>query len=274
MAANTNSLVTNFNVDPYYDDFSEDKNFHRVLFRPGFAVQARELTQMQTILQNQIDRLGEHFFKEGSTVTGAEINYDRNHTFIKIRDADSTGTTVVANNFIGTEIRGASSNILAVVVGSVTGSEAETPNLKTLYVKYIDTGNATAAGNSYFTLGEIVNANTGGYSANVASSGDSVGAGSVISINQGIIFAKDHFIRVPAQSLVVGTYSSNVSFKVGLSLSETIVTSTDDTTLLDPAQGAYNYAAPGANRLKLTGELAKFSLTANTGQNFAAMLRQ
>ena len=60
--ANTNSLTTNFNVSPYYDDFNETKNFHRILFRPGQAVQARELTQMQTIQQNQIDRFAEHIF--------------------------------------------------------------------------------------------------------------------------------------------------------------------------------------------------------------------
>ena len=66
--ANTGSLSTNLNVDPYYDDFDETKNFHRMQFRPGLAVQARELTQMQTMLQNQIDRFGEHVFKEGSVV--------------------------------------------------------------------------------------------------------------------------------------------------------------------------------------------------------------
>ena len=48
---------TDLNVTPYYDDFTEDKNFHRVLFRPAFSIQARELTQMQSILQNQIERL-------------------------------------------------------------------------------------------------------------------------------------------------------------------------------------------------------------------------
>ena len=76
--ANTNSLVTNLNVDPYYDDFDESKNFHRILFRPGFSVQARELTQLQSILQNQIDRFGAHIFKEGSPVRGLEINFNKN----------------------------------------------------------------------------------------------------------------------------------------------------------------------------------------------------
>ena len=52
--SNTANIVTDLNVDPYYDDFDETKNFHRILFRPGAAVQARELTQSQTITQNQI----------------------------------------------------------------------------------------------------------------------------------------------------------------------------------------------------------------------------
>ena len=45
------ALETNLNQSPYYDDFDETKNYNRILFRPGFAVQARELTQLQTILQ-------------------------------------------------------------------------------------------------------------------------------------------------------------------------------------------------------------------------------
>ena len=32
---------TNINVTPYYDDFYKTKNFYRVLFRPGFPIQAR-----------------------------------------------------------------------------------------------------------------------------------------------------------------------------------------------------------------------------------------
>ncbi len=46
--------ATLFNTDPYWDDFNEDKKFLRMLFRPGRAVQARELTQLQTIVQDQI----------------------------------------------------------------------------------------------------------------------------------------------------------------------------------------------------------------------------
>ena len=67
------ALDTNFNVNPYYDDYDEDKKFLRMLFKPGFAVQARELTQLQTILQKQVERFGDFVFKDGSVVTGGQV---------------------------------------------------------------------------------------------------------------------------------------------------------------------------------------------------------
>lgn len=56
---------TDLNISPYYDDYSEDNKFQKVLYRAGRPLQARELTQSQSILQNQIERFGDHFFKEG-----------------------------------------------------------------------------------------------------------------------------------------------------------------------------------------------------------------
>ena len=70
------NVTTNFNVSPYYDDYDEDKAFLRVLFRPGYAVQGRELTQLQTILQKQSSRFGDHIFKDGSKVLGGEVTLD------------------------------------------------------------------------------------------------------------------------------------------------------------------------------------------------------
>ena len=58
-------MSLNFNTQPYYDDFDENKNFHKILFKPGAAVQARELTQSQTILQDQIGKLGKFVLADG-----------------------------------------------------------------------------------------------------------------------------------------------------------------------------------------------------------------
>ena len=109
--ANTVSLNTNLNVDPFYDDFDEQKNFHRVLFRPGLAVQARELTTLQSILQNQIDRFAENIFREGSKVTGLEPNYIQNAFYLRLRDSDSSGSAITVSNFANTIITGANTTV-------------------------------------------------------------------------------------------------------------------------------------------------------------------
>ena len=66
-------LETNFNASPYFDDYDPNNNYYRILFKPSVAVQTRELTQLQTILQDQIDKFGRHVFKDGSIVEGCTI---------------------------------------------------------------------------------------------------------------------------------------------------------------------------------------------------------
>ena len=114
---------TDLNVSPYYDDFNEGDNFHRVLFRPAFSVQARELTQMQSILQNQIERLGSHFFKEGAVVIPGQVGVDLTYSFVKLQTNFTTGsvTHTVENyrtSLIGHVLTGADSGVTAKVVGT------------------------------------------------------------------------------------------------------------------------------------------------------------
>jgi len=271
--ANTATLSTNLNVDPYYDDFNESKNFHRVLFRPGLAVQARELTQMQSILQNQIDRFAEHIFKEGSIVRGCELKLDQRFYYVKLRDKNSTGSTVNAAAFLNKTVKGTTSGVRAVVNATTDGSQANTPNFKSLYVKYIA---ANTSGAKFFANNEILTATDGsGITANTitAAMGGATGHGSSITIASGVVFAKDHFIRVDEQTLTLERYSANATFRIGLDINESIVSDVDDTTLLDPASGAFNYAAPGATRLKLVATLAKKTTTENTANNFIELMQ-
>ena len=79
---------TNLNVAPYFDDFDASNDFHKVLFKPGYAVQARELTSLQSILQNQIERFGDHMFKEGSIVQGCQSGLDLEVYFVKVKSAN------------------------------------------------------------------------------------------------------------------------------------------------------------------------------------------
>ena len=124
-------INTDLNVTPYYDDFDEDKKFHKVLFRPSVPIQARELTQLQTILQNQVERFGEHVFKEGSIVKGASIS-DEDIYFAKLNDANTSSSQLVMSEFDNTHVV-TSANLIAQVFERKSGFESTNPDLNQIY---------------------------------------------------------------------------------------------------------------------------------------------
>ena len=146
---------TNLNVAPYYDDFAESKDFHRVLFRPGFAVQARELTQLQSILQNQIERHGRHVFKEGTVVIPGAVGFTNEYYAVKL-DSTLSGSDISSQiqDYVGKRITGSTSGVVAEVIQAVA---ATTDDPITLFVKYIRTGSDNVT--TVFANGERISAN-------------------------------------------------------------------------------------------------------------------
>ena len=144
------SSPTDFNLSPYYDDFAESKSFHRILFRPAFAVQARELTQSQTILQNQVEKLGDHFFEKGAMVIPGEIGYDLSYYAVKLSSIESTNTLAQFTN--GTVLTGSISGVEATVVNQ-TANDGTDPD--TLFVKYSKSG-GTNKNQFAFSDGETI----------------------------------------------------------------------------------------------------------------------
>ena len=81
------------------------------------------------------------------------------------------------------------------------------------------------------------------------------------------------FVNVDKQELVLEKYSNTPSYRVGLTITETFVTSTDDTSLLDNATGSSNENATGAHRFKIDLTLAKLALTSTADASFVELLR-
>ena len=131
---------TNLNVTPYYDDFDKDKNFYRVLFRPGYPIQARELTTMQSILQNQVENMGSHLFKEGSMVIPGQVGYDLNVDAIMLQES-FLGANVedYRSQLEGKIIEGLTTGVRAKVLFTLSGTNS-TKGYITLYVKYLTSG--------------------------------------------------------------------------------------------------------------------------------------
>ena len=267
------ALTTDFNVNPYYDDYDEDKSFYRVLFRPGYAVQAREVTQLQTILQKQIERHGRHTFDEGSIVLGCELNYDNKVQSLKL-ETQFSGADLTINSFSNGVVTGATSNARAKVVATAASTTSDQPTLMFHYLN----NNEFDDGETITVEGTTVQANTVSTTGASGISG-AVANGSVVSINTGVFYVGGYFVFKDAETLILEKYSDTPSYRVGLQVTESIITSDTDTSLLDPAQGAYNYAAQGANRYKIVLDLSAKTFTATdpvenaADENFFQLLK-
>ncbi len=275
------TFKTDFNVSPYFDDYNEEKNFHRILFKPSIAVQARELTQLQTILQNQVERFGDFVFKDGSIVKGVSQRHQRVFN-IKLQDAQANGGVLNVADLVqpNTYIKGATTGILAEIVAIEDGAEVAAPDYKTLFLRYITSGsNGTDKefqNDEELFLVETSNTNVkrldtfnNEYGANTLKSGAS-GNSLLFTVGDGLVYQKGAFIRVESQSKVIGKYTLYPSTAVGFDIKEELINSFVDDSLNDNAIGSTNFQAPGADRLKLNATLTQRSLTgdANTDPFF------
>ena len=355
-------MALNLNTSPYFDDFTDTKKFNRVLFKPGFAVQGRELTTLQSILQDQIEKFGEHIFKEGAPVSGAR-GVIKKRDFIKIDDLDGSSQSVSNDtlaNYIGDTVTGGTSGIKATINKVETGVDTAAVDKKTLYISYV--GGDTGGTNLHFASGETltVSSITGAVSSITVTAGGSgytsaptvtiadpvtgttatatatISAGAVTSIavdeggtnylvaptvtisggsgtgatatatlgtstrhgdtfvvdtgtdpsdntrnyfgkslwfaiEEGIIFLNGKFVLHDNQEINLVKYDVKGDFHIGVNVLETIVDADADTSLNDPATGTFNFNAPGADRLKVTTQIAKLAIGSTNTENFVSL---
>lgn len=139
------------NTFPYNDDFQDTKQFYQILFVPGRAVQARELSQIQSLLQNQISKFGNHVFKEGSMVIPGEVALDTKYSYVKLQP-QYLGNDISVSQFVGKKITGLTSGAVALVL-EATEIEGADPN--TLYLQY-QTGASTQTFTGSITSGSNI----------------------------------------------------------------------------------------------------------------------
>ena len=278
---------TNLNVNPYYDDFDKDNNFYKVLFKPGYPVQARELTGLQSVLQNQIESFGTHMFKEGSMVIPGGITCDNEFTTVKINETHLgidvsiyLDALVNANNGKGTEVRGSDTDITATIKGYVLPPSLDADEI-TLFVKYDST--AEDGETDVFADSEILiieeNVSYGNTTLNAGDtilslvSNDATKIGYAIGVSAGVYFIRGYFVDIPTSQIVLDLYDNQPSFRVGFEVIEEVINSDQDGSLNDNAKGYTNFAAPGGDRLKISTRLTKKSLQDFNDTNFIELVR-
>ena len=278
---------TNLNISPYYDDFNKDKNFYKVLFKPGYPVQARELTGLQSVLQNQVESFGKHIFKEGSMVIPGGIEYDPTYFSAKVNathlgvDVSVYLSNIISNNDgKGTRVRGQSSGIVATIKNFILPPEEGVDDI-TIFIKYNQSG--TSGESTAFPDGEILiledNVTYGNTTLNVEEtiltlvSEDATATGSAFGVNKGVYFMRGTFVDVPTSQIILDPYSNTPSYRVGFEVLEEIINANDDSSLYDNAKGFTNFAAPGADRFKITVKLTKKDLQDYLDTNFVELFR-
>ena len=327
-------MALNFNTTPYYDDFDEDKNFHRLLFRPGRAVQARELTQTQTVLQDQITKFGNHLFKDGSRVTGAEvfgigegkltkvsinIQPSVNHINLSpllpeggVLNQSPTAVNVASfiNTYITVPLDGIGpnnalqninfSNTIANNVFYVHHADAAANgDPDTLYVSFLKSenlyyangslkvplelstrsalpgelgnnfisssiGNVSVDANSTMNVYSTIDLNSSNLLAQVTANSNPFGDAKLLGVTEGVFYTNGVFVKNREQIIAADKYAKTANVSVGFEVTESIVKSSDDASLLDPALESSNYLAVGADRYKISLNLARKQLDTNT----------
>ena len=227
------------------------------MYRPAYAVQARELTTQQSITQDQIEKFGDHIFEHGAMVVPGQVEPDFHYNAVKL--TSFTGTLA---NFNSTQVTGGTSGVSADVINYVA-TDGTDPD--TLFVKYRNSGTDNAS--NVFTDGETLTSTAG--TAVVSTTAQ----GAAVKIEAGTYYINGFFVSVSAQTLILDKYTNTPSYRVGLTISESFVTSTDDSTLLDNATGTSNANAAGAHRFKIDLTLAKLSLTSTADASFVELMR-
>ena len=271
---------TNLNVSPYFDDFDANDNYHKVLFKPGYPVQARELSGLQSILQNQIEKFGQHFFKEGAKVIPGNTAYSPEFFAVELNNTHlGVPVDYYIEQLIGRKIIGLSTGVTAIIKEVLKAESSDRGNL-TIYVSYMSSG-VEDSNIKVFADGELLTADSDiisgpqnnafipsgeSFASCIATNATSTGAS--FSISNGVYFIRGNFVNVHDETIILSQYDNTPSGRIGLRIEEDIINADEDPTLGDNAKGFNNYAAPGADRLKISVSLYMKPLDDFNDSNF------
>ena len=202
--------MINYNVDPYYDDFDPTKNYHRILFKPGYAVQARELTQSQTILQNQISQFASSVYAQNVPISGGQVTTNLKCQYIKL-NTTYNGASIDVTSFNGITITDSANtkNIIAqvIAVAPATGTTVNPGDPPTLIVTYL-TGQQFSDG---MTIYKVAGTSVTAIATTIGTSGGttSIGNSSIASISSGVFYV------VNGYNSVVGANGQTNKYSIG-----------------------------------------------------------
>jgi hypothetical protein len=258
----------------YKDDYRDSDNYHRILFNSGRPLQARELTQLQTILQTQIQRFADNIFLEGANVGGAGSG-------ISTADYIVLESITSPESYVGVTLQGPSSANSAGLQFTVVHAEGPTDDgdYPILYGFY-SSGNQSVVNadiqNSYptfaagDTLQDIVSLSGGSGVSDLTvrtttdvSEPSSIGEGLLFGCQSSYFYVQGHFVYTEKQLIVISKHSATADVDVGFEVKQDIVTVEDTDELYDNQGVVPNLSSPGADRYRIRLVLSEKSSVAD-----------
>ena len=292
------SQKTNLNVSPYFDDFDKDKNFQNILFRPGYALQAREMSQIQSLLKHKIEKVGDHLFEDGAMVVPGQLSLFVRYTAIRVQNSFAGEDIKLAQYISASDadavlVTGVTSGITAKIYGfeeatsSVARSKGSAPKL---HVNIRKMGTDGSKQIHQFLPGEQLKVNipithTSTYAADIPSltvetveqmpAGYNFGSGQQVaaSIEAGVYYIRGSFVEVEKEIKILTNEVDQFTGRIGLKITEEIVTPEQDSSLTDNSTGSSNFAANGAHRLKISAKLHSTTMDDTTTTDFIELMR-
>lgn len=226
---------------PYFDDYDSSKNYMRIMYNPGRAVQARELTQSQTILQDQLAAAGSFFYKDGTPVSGGRISVSFAQPFMKVESMDVDGQPIDVNLLVGKTFKGNTSQ------QQITVTDCDDIN-RYIFFSYL--GGPLTDGESFIST----TTPTKTFYMTKGSASTAI----IAHCDSGKLFINGFYITIPESSIVVAANEQSSLYNIGYKIESEFITSGEDSSLNDNAAGSTNVNAPGADRYKLSASLFSF----------------
>ncbi|QNH71363.1 virulence-associated VriC protein [Rhizobium phage AF3] len=247
----------------YLGDVNED--YTKVLFRPGYTPQDRELNAIQDSLMRQVSSIGDHLFKSGSQVVGGTIKNMQGKSLLI--ESTFNGSAVAVEAFVGQKIVELNAN------GAETGARG------TIFAVSPETANDPAClhytdDNALVSIGSGTTVRITGTStfASIRSFEQPIRDCLYARILNGIFYFDKKFVKVYDQLLVYSKFDASFSGFVGLQFKKNVVTEFDDKDLLNKARGFSNANGAGAHRELYESTLTSYTYNDTRPSNFVALM--
>ena len=235
----------------YDDDFDKDKHFHQILFNSGRALQARELTQLQTLIYQELGRFGRNIFKEGAAVSSGGMAINSSYEYVKVASTNAGGE--FKDIPVGTVFRDLNTEVEARVLEVRQRNTTLGFTNDTLYIQYIDAGGDTISGTTTrFGDGVTLFDQSGGGYELVTDTPNAAGRAVRFDVETGDFFVLGRFVNASKQSIILNPYGQTFTGSVGFKVIQEVVTVNDDNSLYDNTGGIVNTSSPGADRYRIS----------------------